>query len=108
MALFGRPTEQDDAKAAAYRAWLLRRNPLAVASTVLGVFSLTHLGALWVDGIAAVVLGVVALRQLARRRAPGDDAPGDDAPSEGRGLAWLGIVSASLSIVIAIVLYRGA
>ena len=98
MALFGRPTQEDEAKAAAYRAWLLRRNPLAIASTVLGVFSLTHLGALWVDGIAAIVLGVVALRQLAR--------PGPAAASEGRGLAWLGIISAGLSICIAIVLYR--
>ena len=100
MALFGRPTQEDDAKAAAYRAWLLRRNPYAIASTVLGVFSLTHLGALWIDGVAAVVLGVVALRQLNRR-------PGDAVATEGRGLAWLGIVSAALSIGIAIVLYRG-
>ena len=99
MALFGRPTEQDEAKAAAYRAWLLRRNPYAIASTVLGVFSLTHLGALWVDGIAAIVLGVVALRQLAR---PEPAA----AASGGRGLAWLGIASAGLSICIATVLYR--
>ena len=98
MALFGRPTERDEAKAAAYREWLLRRNPYAIASTVLGVFSLTHLGALWVDGIAAIVLGVIALRQLSR-------PDGATAP-EGRGLAWLGIISAALSICIAIVLYR--
>lgn len=101
MALFGRPTERDEAKAAAYRDWLLRRNPLAVASTVLGVFSLTHLGALWIDGIAAIVLGVLALRQLSRH-----DALGGTGATEGRGLAWLGIVTASLSICIAIVLYR--
>jgi uncharacterized membrane protein YfcA len=103
MALFGRPTEQDEAKAAAYRAWLLRRNPLAIASTVLGVFSLTHLGALWVDGIAAIVLGALALRQLART--PRDSEEGGAVATEGRGLAWLGIVSAALSIGIAIVLY---
>ena len=98
MALFGRPTERDEAKAAAYRDWLLRRNPLAIASTVLGVFSLTHLGALWFDGIAAIVLGFIALRQLSRTQSSG--------ATEGRGLAWLGIVAASLSICIAIVLYR--
>jgi hypothetical protein len=98
MALFGRPTERDEAKAAAYRDWLLRRNPLAIASTVLGVFSLTHLGALWIDGIAAIVLGVMALRQLSRPQSSG--------ATEGRGLAWLGIVAAALSICIAIVLYR--
>ena len=100
MALFGRPTDRDEAKAAAYRDWLLRRNPLAIASTVLGVFSLTHLGALWIDGIAAIVLGVMALRQLSRGDRTG--AP------EGRGLAWLGIVAASLSICIAVFLYRRA
>jgi hypothetical protein len=100
MALFGRPSEQDEARAAAYRDWLLRRNPYAIASTVLGVFSLTHLGALWVDGFAAIVLGVIALRQLSR----GDVA----GPTEGRGLAWLGMVTAALSICIAIVLYQWA
>ncbi|HEV2293869.1 MAG TPA: DUF4190 domain-containing protein [Tepidisphaeraceae bacterium] len=100
MALFGRPTERDEAKAAAYRDWLLRRNPYAVASTVLGVFSLTHLGALWIDGIAAIVLGVIALRQLSR--------PGNAGATEGRGLAWLGIGSAAVSIIIAIFLYGSA
>src|SRR4051812_26887474 len=100
MALFGRPTERDEAKAAAYRDWLLRRNRLAIASTVLGVFSLTHFGALWVDGIAAIVLGVIALRRLSR--------PDSTGPTEGRGLAWLGIVAAATSICIAIVLYRMA
>jgi hypothetical protein len=100
MALFGRPTERDEAKAAAYREWLLRRNRFAIASTVLGVFSLTHFGTLWIDGIAAIVLGVIALRQLA--------TPAEGAPPEGRGLAWLGIATASASICIAIVLYRMA
>lgn len=100
MALFGRPTEQDEAKAAAYRDWLLRRNPYAIASTVLGVFSLTHLGALWVDAIAAIVLGVIALRQLSR--------PDNAGATDGRGLAWLGIVTAALSIGIAILLYGSA
>ena len=106
MALFGRPTQRDEAKAAAYREWLLRRNPFAIASTVLGVFSLTHLGALWIDGVAAIVLGVLALRQLARPASP--DPAAAVAPTEGRGLAWLGIVTASLSICIAIILYRWA
>ncbi len=98
MALFGRPSERDEAKAAAYRNWLLRRNRFAIASTVLGVFSLTHFGTLWIDGIAAIVLGVVALWQLSD--------PRDGEPTAGRGLAWLGIVTAALSICIAMVLYR--
>jgi hypothetical protein len=101
MALFGRPTERDEAKAAAYREWLVRRNPWAIASTVLGLFSLTHFGALWIDGIAAIVFGVIALRQLS-------DPVRVGAATEGRGLAWLGIVTAALSIGIAVFLYRWA
>jgi len=54
MALFGRPSERDEAKAAAYRDWLLRRNLCAIVSAVLGVFSLTHFGTLWVDEIRFV------------------------------------------------------
>jgi len=98
MALFGRPTHRDEAKAAAYREWLLRRNPFAIASTVLGVFSLTHFGTLWIDGIAAIVLGVIALRQLSS----------PSSAQEGRGLAWLGIATAAVSIAMAIVLYSWA
>ncbi len=101
MALFGRPTAREEAKAAAYREWLLRRNPCAIASTVLGTFSLTHFGTLWIDGLAAIVLGVIALRQLAR---PLDGRIAD----KGRGLAWLGIITAAASMCIAIVLYGWA
>lgn len=110
MALFGRPTPRDDAKAAAYRDWLLRRDPYAIGSTVLGVFSLTHLGALWIDGVAAILLGVIALRRLSRPGNTRHDSahPQNTGPTEGRGLAWLGIVTASLSIVIAVVLYQWA
>ena len=101
MALFGRPTERDEAKAAAYREWLLRRNHMAIASTVLGVFSLTHFGALWIDSIAAIVLGIVSLGQLTTNAAREGEAA-----TKGRGLAWLGMVCGALSIAIAIVLYR--
>ncbi|MGB7158212.1 MAG: DUF4190 domain-containing protein [Tepidisphaeraceae bacterium] len=113
MALFGRPTERDEAKAAAYRAWLLRRHPFAIAATVLGVFSLTHFGTLIVDGVVAIVLGVLALRQLDRANSfthvsttaadNADHAP----PTEGRGLAWLGISTAALSLLLAIFLAYG-
>ena len=94
MALFGRPTERDEARAAAYRDWLLRRHPLAIASFVIGVFSLSHLGTFLIDGVAAIVLGFTALRRL------GD--PGHVGPPEGRGLAWAGIVTAAVSLLIAV------
>src|SRR5688572_2075821 len=90
MALFGRPSERDEARAANWAAWFQRQNPYALASLPLSVFSLTHAGTLFVDEIAGILLGVVALRQLARVR---DGLPGDDgARVEGRGLAWAGIV----------------
>src|SRR5688572_32207545 len=95
MALFGRPSESDSARELAYRLWYARQNPLALVSLILSVFSLTHFGTLWVDEIAGIVLGVVALRQIsaARERAGGDadaDLPWFARPG-GRGLAWGGI-----------------
>ena len=66
MALFGQPSEQDEARAEAWKRWLQRRNPLAVASLVLGIFSLIEFGALLVFGVAGIVLGFVALAQLRR------------------------------------------
>src|SRR5262245_38098720 len=100
MALFGRPSEREEAKAAAYRDWLVRRNPLAIASIVLGVFSLTHFGTLWVDGVAAIVLGIVAREQLTSGPREGNVA------TRGLRLAWLGMVCGALSLAIAVVLYR--
>jgi hypothetical protein len=44
MALFGRPSENDDARAAAYRQWFARQHPLALASLLLSLFSLTPFG----------------------------------------------------------------
>ena len=140
MALFGRPSEKDDARAAAYRDWLRRRNPLAIASLVLGVFSLIEFGALVVFGIAGIVLGFVALAQLRRVNAEGGAAapaaraeaapaltyassdvpdPIDGGPytepdeppvpkTEGRRLAWAGIILSALSLVVAAVLYTRA
>ena len=61
MALFGRPTEQDARKAQAYAQWMQRRNPFAIASMVLGVFSLIEFGVLIIFGVASIVLGMVAL-----------------------------------------------
>jgi hypothetical protein len=99
MAWFGRPTPEDDAKAAAWRDWLGQRDPYAVASFVLGVFSLTHFGTLWVDGLAAVVLGAVALKRLT--------AGVETGRPRGHLLAVGGIVAAAVSLVLAAVfVYR--
>jgi hypothetical protein len=97
MALFGKPTPADDERAAAYRDWLQQRNPLAIASLVLGIFSLIEFGALFVFGIAGIILGVIALRQLRLRIFP--DRP------QGARLAWTGIVLSVVSLIIAVYLY---
>ena len=137
MALFGRPSEKDDARAEAYRDWLRRQNPLAIASLVLGIFSLIEFGALLVFGVAGIVLGFVALGQIRRVNdgtgsLPADAPPGEapsltyasaDAPepidgrpyderddppvpkTQGRRLAWAGIVLSALSLLVAAVIY---
>jgi hypothetical protein len=92
MAFFGRPSGKDDARAEAYRQWLRRRNPLAVASLVLGVFSLIEFGALLVFGVAGIVLGFVALAQLRRVNAAAE-APAPAAPSAAAPPAALGYAS---------------
>src|SRR5438093_9505759 len=66
MALFGRPTAEDDRKAREWSQWFAQRNPLAIASLVLGLFSFIEFGALIVFGVAGIALGIVALVQLAR------------------------------------------
>src|SRR5688572_1991724 len=121
MALFGRPSEKDDARAEAYKQWLRRQNPFAIASLVLGVFSLIEFGALLVFGVAGIVLGFVALAQIRRTagmppsvtqtQAAGGaiDSEGAEPPrTGGRGLAWAGIVTSVVSLLIAFVLYTRA
>jgi hypothetical protein len=99
VALFGRETPQDQARAESYARWLQSQNPFAVASLVLGVFSLIELGVLIVFGIAGIACGAVAIRQLNR--------PDSAASGRGRGrwLAWTGIITSALSLVIATLLY---
>jgi ABC-type branched-subunit amino acid transport system permease subunit len=98
MALFGRPTAEDDQRAAAWRDWIHNRNPLAIASLVLGIFSFIEFGALLIFGVAGIVLGIIALRQLNRR------SPNDATPPIGHRLAWTGIVLSAVSLAIAVAL----
>jgi len=96
MALFGRTSERDQQRAIAYRDWLQQRNPLAIASLVLGVFSLVELGALVIPGIASIALGVTSLLQLRRE---------NTSRPRGHGLAYAGICLSLLSLIIAALLY---
>jgi hypothetical protein len=116
MAPFGRPSAADDRRAEQYKDWLHRRNPYAIASFVLGLFSLIEFGALIVFGLAGIALGVVALVQL--RPVAGTPAAAtvpessidssDEVPvprTRGHFLAVLGIVFSVLSLIVAALLY---
>src|SRR4051794_27534046 len=94
MALFGRENIHDQQREAAYRAWFARQHPLALAAVVLSVFSLTHGGTLFVDELAGITLGVIALRQLKRAET-----------ARPTSLAWLGIIIGALSLACGITLY---
>jgi len=100
MGLFGRETERDRATAEAWSQWAKRQNVYALVSLVLGIFSLIEFGALVIFGVGGIATGVIALRQLGR---PGENAERND----GRTLAWVGIVTSVVSLVLAVMLYRG-
>src|SRR5437660_745424 len=93
MALFGKPTREDDRKAQAWAEWIRKRHPLSIVSFVLGVFSLIEFGAIFLFGIAGVVVGAIALMQLKQAREPG--------PTNGHWLAVTGIVCSLASVVVA-------
>ena len=93
MALFGRESARDEQRAQAYREWFIRQHPLALASAVLSIFSLTHFGTLWIDEILGIILGVIAIRQSRRM------------PEKAVRLAWVGIIVGVASLICAIVLY---
>lgn len=65
---------------------------MAIASLLLGIISIPTLGLIFVGGIAGIILGVIALGKI--KSAPAHYA--------GKGLAIAGIVTSSLSILIAI------
>jgi hypothetical protein len=122
MPLFGRPSADDQRRAEAWRHWLRSRNPLAIASLVMGIFSLIEFGALLVFGIAGIALGAAALTQLRRGRQPATlpeeppattaaganpyEAPDLHIPKiHGHRLAWSGIALSALSLAVAAYLY---
>jgi hypothetical protein len=94
MPLFGRPNETDQRREAAYREWFARQHPLALASLILSVFSLTHFGTLWVDEIAGIALGVMVIRQI---------SAGDE--RQGFWLAVAGVAVGVASLVGACFIY---
>ena len=110
MPLFGRPSEEDDQRAAAYAAWLQQRNPYAMASLILGIFSLIEMGVLIIFGVGGIACGVIALKQLRRAGVVAQDESALDraagaAPMVGHRMAWLGIALSVASLIIAAVLY---
>jgi hypothetical protein len=94
MAWLGRETAEEQQRAEAWREWFVRQHPFALASLVLSVFSLTHLGTLWVDEIAGIVLGVLAIRAVRR-----------GASTKVVTLAYVGIMVGILSLICAVVIY---
>jgi hypothetical protein len=94
MALFGRETARDEEKVEAYRLWFTRQHPLALASAALGIFSLTHFGTLFLDELAGIALGVIAIRAVRRGES-----------SRSAKLAYVGLVIGAVSLICAIVIY---
>ena len=99
MAFLGRETEHDQARADAWTAWILRQHPFALVSAALSVFSLLHLGTLWLDELAGILLGALALVQIRRARERGEGK------ADGRAMAWAGMLVGVASLVIACVVY---
>ena len=93
MAWLGRETEAERQRIDAWREWFVRQHPLALASAVLSVFSLTHFGTLWVDEIAGIVLGVLAIPASRRQ------------PSRGVTFAYVGIIVGVISLICAVAIY---
>ena len=96
MPLFGRPTAEDDQRAAAWRDWMQQRNPFAIASLAVGIFSLIEAGVIPIFSVGAVVLGCIAISQLNRA---------SDSRPLGRRLALAGISLGVISIAISVYIY---
>jgi len=104
MAFLGRESEREETRAARYAAWFARQHPLALQAILLAAFSLTHFGVLLVDEVLAIVLGTLALRQIARARR-GDVPPGARPRTEGALLAAGAIAVGAFSLALAVMAY---
>ena len=93
-------TQKDIDRGEAWGKWVQARNPYAIGSLVLGIFSIIEFGAIFVFGIAGIVTGIMAIKKL--KAATGDD------PQLGGRLAWTGIVLSAISLIIGgiLVTYR--
>ena len=60
MGLFGRETPEEQARVEAWGQWARDRNPYALASAALGIFSVIEFGIIPFFSIAGLVLGIVA------------------------------------------------
>jgi hypothetical protein len=96
MALFGRETDRERQRAQEWAEWMQQRHPLAIASVVLGIFSLIELGAIPIFSIGGLVVGIMALRQLRRPGSP---------HARGHRLAVAGIVISSVALLAGIAVY---
>jgi hypothetical protein len=96
MALFGKETEEDARRAQEWTQWAQERNPLALVSMVLGVFSVIELGAIPIFSLAGFIVGIGALRQLKRGTSP---------QRLGHRLAWAGVSLSGVALVIGASLY---
>ena len=71
MAFLGRETDADRVRAERFRQWIHARSPYALASMLFGVVAVLDAFTLVLGvaaGLAAVVVGVLGLRDLAERR----------------------------------------
>ena len=93
MALFGRESPRDQERVEAYRAWYARQHPLALASALLSIFSLTHFGTLFIDELAGIAFGILAIRSAPKT------------PLRSIRFAYLGIAIGIVSLACAIVIY---
>jgi hypothetical protein len=70
MALFGRESAADEARARRIKAWAEARSPYALFSTLLGVLAVLDFFTVVLGmslGTTAIVLGALGLRDLRRR-----------------------------------------
>lgn len=77
----------------AYPASASPRRGMAIASLVLGILSLLTLGCLGVGALLGIGLGIAALVK----------ASGDPREYGGKGMAWAGIATSALGLVLAVV-----